>query len=406
MKIIFSAYACEPGKGSEPGVGWMWAKEVSRFAEVWVITRANNREPIEKELQKQPVSNIHFVYTDWPPWLIFWKKKNRGVSLYHYLWQISTFFLARKLHKVHAFDIAQHLTFGTAFSPSLICLLPIPFIWGPIAAINPIPGKLRPELGLRGRIYRFIREFTHSLRFNLDPLVRMTWKRSNIILCKTTDTCSFLRNMCPNKKVILMTANGAPQLSITGEKLPRTNGKMKVFSAGRLVSWKGFSLAIKAFAQFHQKHEDSTFDIVGEGPELLRLRRIARYCGLSDVIRLHGHMTREDTLGKMAASDVFLFPSMLDAAASVIMEAMLLRKPVICLDHSGPGDVVTDRCGIKIKPQNPQSTINKLAAALERLAANPELREKMGEAGKQRVNEDYGWDARRNVIREIYNSVL
>ena len=38
-----SAYACEPGKGSEPGVGWAVALEMARYHDIWVITRANNR---------------------------------------------------------------------------------------------------------------------------------------------------------------------------------------------------------------------------------------------------------------------------------------------------------------------------------------------------------------------------
>ena len=43
-RILLSAYACEPGKGSEPEVGWMWATELAAAGhEVWVITRAANR---------------------------------------------------------------------------------------------------------------------------------------------------------------------------------------------------------------------------------------------------------------------------------------------------------------------------------------------------------------------------
>ena len=50
LRALVSAYACEPGRGSEPGVGWSWAREIARFHEVWVITRFNNREPIEGAL--------------------------------------------------------------------------------------------------------------------------------------------------------------------------------------------------------------------------------------------------------------------------------------------------------------------------------------------------------------------
>ena len=51
LKILYSAYACEPGRGSEPGVGWHWAVETARLGhEVWVITRANNRGVIERAM--------------------------------------------------------------------------------------------------------------------------------------------------------------------------------------------------------------------------------------------------------------------------------------------------------------------------------------------------------------------
>ena len=46
MKILLSAYACEPNRGSEQGVGWSWAVELSKHHEVWVITRYNNEPTI------------------------------------------------------------------------------------------------------------------------------------------------------------------------------------------------------------------------------------------------------------------------------------------------------------------------------------------------------------------------
>lgn len=51
MKILLSAYACEPNKGSEPGVGWGWATELAKHHQVWVLTRDNNQPVIEEYLR-------------------------------------------------------------------------------------------------------------------------------------------------------------------------------------------------------------------------------------------------------------------------------------------------------------------------------------------------------------------
>ena len=60
LKVLMSAYACEPGKGSEPGVGWTVAREMARHHDIWVITRANNRPVIEAELARNPQPGLHF----------------------------------------------------------------------------------------------------------------------------------------------------------------------------------------------------------------------------------------------------------------------------------------------------------------------------------------------------------
>ena len=52
-RIIVSAYGCEPGKGSEQGVGWNWVLQLAKLTEVVVITRLNNRKAIEANLPKK-----------------------------------------------------------------------------------------------------------------------------------------------------------------------------------------------------------------------------------------------------------------------------------------------------------------------------------------------------------------
>jgi hypothetical protein len=81
LKILVSAYACEPRKGSEPGSGWNWVRQIGRFEECWVITRLSNREEIDTELAVNPMSQVHFVYYDLPPWARVWKKGTRSLPL-------------------------------------------------------------------------------------------------------------------------------------------------------------------------------------------------------------------------------------------------------------------------------------------------------------------------------------
>ena len=70
MKVLLSAYACEPGKGSEPGVGWTWVCGLAGQVQLTVLTRSNNRDPIEAEIASlphdHPLHGVRFLYHDLP----------------------------------------------------------------------------------------------------------------------------------------------------------------------------------------------------------------------------------------------------------------------------------------------------------------------------------------------------
>ena len=54
LKIFVSAYACEPDLGSEIGVGWHWVLVMSKYFELWVLTRERNQHTIERWIDKHP----------------------------------------------------------------------------------------------------------------------------------------------------------------------------------------------------------------------------------------------------------------------------------------------------------------------------------------------------------------
>src|SRR5437764_1125865 len=124
LKILMSAYACEPDRGSEPGVGWRWVLETAALGhEVWVITRASNAANIDRGLAlernnaRNKLSNLHFSYFDLPLWARWWKRGNFGVHLYYVLWQWGAYRQACALHKAAGFDAVHHITFGVTRHP-------------------------------------------------------------------------------------------------------------------------------------------------------------------------------------------------------------------------------------------------------------------------------------------------
>ena len=133
MKIFVSAYACEPNLGSEIGVGWHWVLEMSKYFELWVLTRESNRKNIELWIAEHPeYSGIHWLYYDLPKWARWWKKGLRGVRTYYNLWQWRSNAIVEKSMKEHGIDVFHHLTYGNAMWQVSRYGQQKHFIWGPI----------------------------------------------------------------------------------------------------------------------------------------------------------------------------------------------------------------------------------------------------------------------------------
>jgi hypothetical protein len=158
---------------------------MSRFEEVWVITRANNRGPIEQVVAREPLPNAHFVYFDLPPWMRFWKRGQFGVLLYYYLWQAGVYFIARKFHREVGFDLIHHVTFAKYWAPSFLVLLPAPLLWGPIGGGD----SHRVPFGCLQRFRGMLNEQRYApLRAASSagiPFVRLTARRSALVLANT-----------------------------------------------------------------------------------------------------------------------------------------------------------------------------------------------------------------------------
>jgi glycosyltransferase involved in cell wall biosynthesis len=405
MKVLISAYSCEPGRGSEPGVGWNVAREVAKHHEVWVLTRPDeSKAVIEAELAQNPVPNLHFVYFTLPFWQdsLRWGQSG-AMQIHYYLWQIQAYFVAQRLHREIGFDLAHHVTFVKYSTPCFLSLLPVPLIWGPVGGGETAPKPFWQDFSWRAKGYETARAVTRGIG-ELDPFVRLTARRSAVVRATTEDTAQRLYKMGANQ-VEIFTESGLPAEEVARlAQCPLPDGgPLRFISMGRLLHWKGFHLGIRAFAQ--AKLPQAEYWVCGDGPERDRLQALAQELGIAQQVKFWGRLPREQTLEKLSQSHVLVHPSLHDSGGWVCLEAMAAGRPVICLDLGGPGVQVTKETGFKIAPHTPDQAVADLAQAMVSLAQDGELRQRMGQSGQALVQQQHSWQARGQELSHLYETI-
>jgi glycosyltransferase involved in cell wall biosynthesis len=408
MKILLSAYACEPNRGTEPGVGWNIAVALAKHHQIWVFTSNTHRAAIAAELAVHPVENLQFVYLDPLGWVYDWsqegKKAHWDVHIHYYLWQIWAYFIGRSLHHTVGFDLVHHLTYGKYSTPSFLSFLPIPFVWGPIGGAESAPKTFWQDFSLRARIYEVFRSLSQRVG-ELDPFLRITTRRSRLIWCKAEDTAKRMRELGAQNVSVLVESGLRPEeiAMLASYPVPATE-PIRFISMGRLLHWKGFYLGVRAFAKAALPNAE--YWILGEGPEHDRLQSLVEELGIAHQVKFWGNLPRSEGLARLGECHVLVHPSLHDSGGWVCLEGMAAGRPIICLDLGGPGAQVTLNTGFKIPAHDSEQTVQGLADAMTRLAKEPELRSQMGEAGKTLVHHTYTWEAKAKDLLTVYEQVL
>jgi glycosyltransferase involved in cell wall biosynthesis len=173
---------------------------------------------------------------------------------------------------------------------------------------------------------------------------------------------------------------------------------------GRFSPGKGHEEFIEAARTLAATHPNVHFLIVGEasrGEEAYadRIRKSAK--GLEGRLTFAGY--RRDIPAVMAAFDIFAFPSHAESFGVVLIEAMAMERPVVSTNCDGVLDIVVDgETGLYVHPRNAE----ELATALARLIEDPLLRQRMGKAGRKRVEELFDQRKQITMIEEVYRTLL
>lgn len=404
MRILISAYACTPGRGSEPGIGWHWALGNAMSGhEVWCFTTVQGKEAIQEALKQYPQFNFNFVFIDVPRWIKYLYRFQPFVYVHYLVWQYRAARAALELDRKIDFELVHHVTLASLQLGSGLWRLKKPLIFGPVGGGNFSPPAFRKYFG-SGWFMEVLRQATSTLLLRLNPDFLRTMQAASLILATNTDT----RRMAEKyggKNVVLFLDTGIPAefFRRKTERKRKDNAILKILWVGRIFARKGLPLVLEALS--HVKKEiPFQLTILGDGKESKNIPGWLKAHGLTDRVHWRGQVPWEEAKKAFSEHDVFMFCSLRDSFGSQFLEAMAFGLPIITLNHQGAGDHIPHDAGIKVSVQDPASTVKELAEAVQYMYLYPPERERFGRNGTAFARQ-HQWDARIHEIQSYYKNI-
>ena len=398
-KIFISAYACEPGKGSEIGVGWHWVLEMSKYFELWVMTRANNEAPILAWFAEHPQEDrgIHWVYYDCPEYIKRFKHQMHGVRRYYTLWQYMSNSLVKSTMRENNIRIFHHLTYGNAIWNVSSYGQRQFFVWGPVGGAETIPSEFSRYYSLREKMVETVRRRVVSV-LKRSPSFRKKCKNASLIFCKTDS----MLQMIPaeyREKAILFTDVAMENTQISQMPSIKSSAKeLTYISVGRLDGWRGFDLLIEAYAKASANLSNVTIKIIGDGAEKKNLERKIKNARLEKKIILKGQISIQEYQEEMQNCDVVLNTCLKEGGVTNAFDCMKWAKPLLCIDTGGYTRNFSSDCAIILSHTTRDKLIQNLAQEMIRLK-DENLRRKMSKAMCQE-GQNYTWDLKGKRIKD------
>lgn len=222
------------------------------------------------------------------------------------------------------------------------------------------------------------------------------------IVCEQDASCESKVNIIPNgidieefRKEARLASRMEFRRSILGNEL---NRKI-ILCVAELHERKGQKYLIDAVSRLSQNFPDIKLVLIGEGSSRKYYEKLARPLG--NLVMFLGR--RRDVGKLMAASDIFVLPSVREAFGIVLLEASVAGIPVVASNIGGIPEIIDDGVtGILVPPNNAE----ELTQALQKYLENPSLASKLASAAQKKVSEEFHAQAMAMKTAEVYDAIL
>lgn len=245
---------------------------------------------------------------------------------------------------------------------------------------------------------RWVAKGLRALRWFL----RWAIRRSTEVVAISSYTANEVRKLVDRPVAVIPYTFELPETRVEAERQSRSG--FEILTVGRLVERKGVVHLVEALAMLSPQLSPRLV-VIGEGPELPRIRARAQALGVADRVDLRGRQPDDALRAAYASADVFVLPAIVDARGDteglgvVLLEAMNFGIPVIASASGGIVDIVIDgETGLLVPPADDTA----LAKALGRIAGDPALARRLGTEGRHFVRTRFSWDAIVSRWQAVY----
>jgi glycosyltransferase involved in cell wall biosynthesis len=176
-----------------------------------------------------------------------------------------------------------------------------------------------------------------------------------------------------------------------------------ILSVGRLAHRKGFAQLLGAMRIVCNEQEDICLRIVGTGPEMPALKKLATDLGLADKIDFLGHIPQDRLINEYQNSELVVMPSEYEPCSMVALEAMSSGTPVAMSPRSGVAGLVKgDGCFIPIDPTN----VRSMAEDIARILRHRESLSELGRRSRLVAEQKFGLKATATELINLYESMV
>ena len=253
-------------------------------------------------------------------------------------------------------------------------------------------------LGLRGELYRRL-DLALMRRFDHLIAVSHATKTEMVAAGIPPELISVIHNA-------IDTDTWSPQHATAAfrEELGLDPASPVIGYVGRIMPEKDLETWLRAAARVAQQYPEAQCVLVGEGRDgvtLGQLQRLSTELGITERVHFPGYHAH--LLPVYGSFDLFALSSRREGLPNSILEAMAVGLPVVTTDVAGTSELVLDgQTGYVV----PQGDVDRLAHAMMTLVANKQLRQRMGQAGRERIEREFSFTHRLQHIEELYARIL